>query len=80
MEGVGNAGGGYFDGLGVFGCQGAIFEGGGEEVDYSKGETLFGVEGGRLDARISDGTAKRDGTYHDGVRESRSLQRSIKFL
>ena len=48
MEGVGDAGGGYFDAFGVFGCQGAVLEGGREEVDYGEGETLFGVESGRL--------------------------------
>ena len=48
MEGVGDAGGGYFYAFGVFGRQGAIFEGGGKEVDDGKGETLFGVKGGRL--------------------------------
>lgn len=48
VEGVGDAGGGYFDGLGVFGGEGAIFERGGEEVDYGEGETLFGVKGRRL--------------------------------
>ncbi len=48
VEGVGDAGGGDLDAFGVFGRQGAVFEGGGEEVDDGKGETLFGVEGGRL--------------------------------
>lgn len=49
MEGVGDAGGGYLDGFAVFGSESAVFEGGGEEVDYGEGEALFGVEGGRLD-------------------------------
>ena len=48
MEGVGDARGGYFNALGVFGGEGAVFEGGGEEVEYGEGETLLGVEGGRL--------------------------------
>ena len=48
VEGVGDAGGGDFDALRVFRGQGAVFEGGGEEIDYGEGETLFGVEGGRL--------------------------------
>ena len=48
VEGVGDARGGNFDTLGVLGGQGAVFERGGEEVDYSEGQTLFGVEGGRL--------------------------------
>lgn len=48
MEGVGDAGGGDFDALCVFRGEGAVFEGGGEEVDYGEGETLFGVQGGRL--------------------------------
>lgn len=53
-EGVGDTGGGYFYALGVFGGQGAVFQGGGEEVDDGEGETLFGVEGGRLDGgRVS---------------------------
>ena len=43
VEGVGDAGGGYFDGFGVFGCKGAIFEGGIVKVDYCEGEALFGV-------------------------------------
>lgn len=48
VEGVGDARSGYFDAFGVFRCQGAIFEGGGEEVNYGEGETFLGVEGGRL--------------------------------
>lgn len=56
MEGVGDAGGGYFDALAVFGGEGAVFEGGGEEVDYGERETLFCVKGGRLDDRVSGGT------------------------
>lgn len=56
MEGVGDAGGSYFYALGVFGGEGAVFEGGGEEVDYGEGETLFSVEGGRLDGMVSGGT------------------------
>ena len=52
MEGVGDAGGGYFYALGVFGGQGTVFKGGGEEVDYGEGETLFGVKGGRLDGLV----------------------------
>lgn len=67
MEGVGDAGGGYFYALAVFRRYGAIFEGGGEEVDYGKGETLFGVEGGRLWGVSIGGTAKLGGTYHDGA-------------
>lgn len=52
MEGVGDAGGGDFYALGVFGGEGAVFEGGGEEVDRGEGETLSGVEGGRLNGRV----------------------------
>ena len=48
MEGVGYARGRYFYGLSVFSGECAIFERGGEEVDYSEGETLLGVKGGRL--------------------------------
>ena len=48
VEGVGDAGGGYFDGFGVFGSEGAVFEGGIEEVDYGEGQSLFRVCGGRL--------------------------------
>jgi len=48
VECVGDAGGGYFNGFAVFGGETAIFERGGEEVDYGEGEALFGVEGGRL--------------------------------
>lgn len=43
MEGVRDAGGGYFDRFSVFGRESAIFEGGIEEVNYSEGESLFGV-------------------------------------
>ncbi len=49
VEGVGDAGGGYFDGFGVFGREGAVFEGGIEVVNYGEGETLFGIKGGRLE-------------------------------
>ncbi len=55
MEGVGDAGGGYFYALAVFGGESAVFEGGGKEVDYGEGETLFGVESGRLDGGFSSG-------------------------
>ena len=48
MEGVGDAGGGYFYAFGIFGCQGAVLQRGGEEIDDSEGETLFGIESGRL--------------------------------
>ena len=60
VEGVGDAGGGDFYALGVFGGEGAVFEGGGEEVDHGEGETLFGVEGGRLDGRVSGGILGRE--------------------
>ena len=53
VEGVGDAGGGDFDGFAVFGGEGAVFEGGAEEVDYGEGETLFRVEGRRLEILIS---------------------------
>lgn len=43
VEGVCDAGGGYFDGFGVFRSEGAVFEGGIEEVNYGQGESLFGV-------------------------------------
>ena len=43
VEGVRDAGGGYFDGFGVFGRESAIFEGGIEVVNYGEGEPLFGV-------------------------------------
>ena len=48
VEGVGDAGGGDLDGFGVFRGEGAVFEGGLEEVDYGEGELLLGVEGGSL--------------------------------
>ena len=49
MEGVGDAGDGDFNGLGVFFLEGAMFQGGVEEVDDGEGEALFAVElSGRL--------------------------------
>ena len=48
VEGVGEAGGGYFYGLAVFGLECAIFQGVLEEVDYGEGELLLWVECGRL--------------------------------
>ena len=48
VEGVGDARGGDFYAFGVFGRQGTVFEGGGEEVDDGESETLFGVESSRL--------------------------------
>ena len=48
VEGVGYAGLSHFDRFAVFGGEGAVFEGGGEEVDDGEGEALFGVRGGRL--------------------------------
>ena len=53
MEGVGDAGLGDFDGLGIFGGESAIFEGSGEEIDNGKGETLLGVGSGRLVGGVS---------------------------
>ena len=49
VEGVGDAGGGDFDGFSIFGGEGSIFEGGLEEIDYGEGELLLGVEGGSLE-------------------------------
>lgn len=43
MEGVRDAGGGYFDGFGVFRRECTVFEGGIEVVNYGEGESLFGV-------------------------------------
>lgn len=48
VEGVGDAGGGYFYAFAIFGCQGAVLQRRGEEIDYGEGETLFGIESGRL--------------------------------
>lgn len=48
VEGVRDAGGGDFDGFSIFGSEGAVFEGGLEEVDYGEGELLLRVEGGSL--------------------------------
>ena len=56
VKGVGDAGGCYFYALAIFGGQGAIFEGGGKEVDDGQSETLFGVKSGRLDGGINGGT------------------------
>lgn len=69
MKGVGDARGGYFYALGIFGCEGAICEGGGEEIDYSEGETFFGVEGGRLDSRVNGRTMRElaGHAYHGGA-------------
>ncbi len=55
MEGVSDAGGGYFYALAVFRGEGAVFERGGKEINYGEGETLFGVESGRLDGGFSGG-------------------------
>ena len=75
VEGVGDARGGYFYALGVFGGEGAVFEGGGKEVDYGECETLFGVEGGRLDDRISGGGLREPGcAYHDGAGKDELVQ------
>lgn len=46
VEAFGDAVGCDFDRVGVFGLQGAVFEGGGEEVDDGEREALAGV--GRL--------------------------------
>ena len=43
VEGVCDAGSGYFDRFGVFGSEGAVFEGGIKEINYGEGESLFGV-------------------------------------
>lgn len=43
MEALGDDIVGNFDRVGVFGCQGAVFEGGGEEVDDGEGKTLARV-------------------------------------
>lgn len=48
VEGVCDTGSSYLDGLGVFGCESAIFEGSGKEVYDGESEALLGVEGGRL--------------------------------
>jgi len=52
VEGVGDAGGGDFDGFAVFWGEGAIFEGGGEEVNDGEGKALFRVECGRLNGGL----------------------------
>lgn len=44
VEGVGDAGGGDLDGLGVVFLEGAVFQGGIEEIDDGEGEALFAVE------------------------------------
>lgn len=57
MEGVGDAGGGDLDGLGVFLLEGAIFEGGVQEVDDGEREALLAVElrGGLEETYVSVG-------------------------
>jgi len=45
VEAFGDAVGGDFDAVGVFGLEGAVFEGGGEEVDDGQREALAGVGG-----------------------------------
>ena len=68
VESVGDAGGGYFYTLGIFGNEGTVFEGGGKEVYYGECETLFGVEGGRLGGRVSRaGLGETGSAYHDGA-------------
>lgn len=44
VEGVGDAGGGDLDGLGVVFLEGAVFQGGIEEIDDGEGEALFAAE------------------------------------
>lgn len=69
MEGVGDAGGGYFYAFGILGCQGAVLQGSREEIDYGEGETLFGIESGRLVGELAllAGRAKKGTIHHYGA-------------
>jgi hypothetical protein len=78
VERVGDAGGGDFDGFAVFGGEGAIFEGGGEKIDDGESETLFRVEGGRLDGWLEVGremVEERSTMLALGSRESQDRRR-----
>ena len=69
VEDVGDAGGGDFDGFGVLGLDGAVFEGGGEEVYNGEGELFLGVEGACLIVKMISmwySKFQNGSTNHDG--------------
>jgi len=68
MEALGDAVGSDLDAVGVFGLEGAVLKGGGEEVDYGEGETLARICGlssmkiCQWEFRLEDGWVER-GTH-----------------